>query len=449
MAAITVDTHCARQSKGPLRMNCASWRYLIAFAPALLTLFPPGTAEGLRADGGVSGQPAANIRPPTGSARQAVLRHAFIHVSGGAVTSALANTKFSTRIDFLGMRLGVPGQFSSLSLHPSADANRPPGGDWRFTFADGAGGAWTKSIPTGPQGVIYRLQRKAQPRRHLLLGFSIAGSPAVRGDTLYLSPWTRGMARVEGWIPDRAKSFALGWKGKGSRGQGVHAFQMSVVYYPWPWHPESLRPLQPMPFLSLRVEWPHQGPLWPPDAIVISESFWPFPCFFHSGAGKKVLRALLASGCPANRAELDVRAAKELLQRLSPKESFLLQTVGAIPPDMAPASPEVRKAAMLWEQASYHEFLATQRGGPDAVCTRIAGKDVYALAFNGTRLWHEYFLAFTPSGRLWCVGHANGVKGIRSASDIAASAVNFSGLARVANTGGKAKHRSHNPAPTK
>jgi hypothetical protein len=196
----------------------------------------------------------------------------------------------------------------------------------------------------------------------------------------------------------------------------------------------------------INEEWPRQTGLWPPDKIVIYQVYWPFPSAYF-GADKVVTESLLESGRTRKEAAHDLSAAENDLRKLSPEGSFLLQTMGKVPPEMAHTPLAVRRVAMLLARASFSYFFhgSTQVA---AIFTRAGGKDVYAVscrkksrAFGGP--WFEYYLCFTKSGRLWCVGHQSWETGQRSPAQLAAMAVNLSGLSRslLPSPRGKKWHR--------
>ena len=340
-----------------------------------------------------------------------------------AVRAAFFRFRPKTRIDFLGKRLGVPGRIDFLRLYPVARRGRAVGGFWHFTSSNGAGKSQTKLIPIGPPGYLHRLHWERPAHTGPLLppipGFPPPGSPPAGSFAIYLGAWSNGMARVTGWIPGPTRSLVLSTSGV-PKAHALRAFQIDADYS--------------SATASLQCEWPKQKSLWPPDKIVICESFWPFPSA-RFGAGAVVSKAMLALGLPRAQVGQALATAEKILKRLSPEESFLLQITGVTPPPVRHARKAVRQAVRLFAQASFSYFFhgSTQVA---AIFTRTGGKDVYAVscrkksrAFGGP--WFEYYLCFTKSGRLWCVGHQSWKAGRRTPAQLAAMAVNLSGLSKL------------------
>ncbi|MGC8539749.1 MAG: hypothetical protein ACP5QA_03875 [Phycisphaerae bacterium] len=221
---------------------------------------------------------------------------------------------------------------------------------------------------------------------------------------------------MTGWIPGPTRSLVLSASGV-PKAHALRAFQIDADY-------SSVT-------ASLQCEWPKQKSLWPPDKIVICESFWPFPSA-RFGARAVVSKAMLASGLPRAQVGQALATAEKILKRLSPEESFLLQITGVTPPPVLRAQRAVRQAVRLLAQASFSYFFHGSTHVA-AIFTRAGGKDVYVVscrkksrAFGGP--WFEYYLCFTKSGRLWCVGHQSWETDQRSPAQLAAMAVNLSGL---------------------
>lgn len=361
-------------------------------------------------------------RMPEGAPRYRALRRRVAYVSPQKVAAALARFHPTTHINFLGRQFGVPGSIDFLYLYPTVRSGRADRGSWRFTWRSKAAISHTRLIPIGPAGIFHHLSWPVRPGPKVPLppipGFPPSGSPPAGSFAIYLGAWSDGMARVTGWIPGPTRSFVLSTSGV-PKARALRAFQVDADY-------SSVS-------ASLQCEWPKQKSLWPPDKIVICESFWPFPSAYF-GADKVVTKFLLESGRTPKEAAHDLSAAEDALRKLSPEGSFLLQTMGTVPPEMAHTPLAVRRVAMLLAQASFSYFFHGSTR-VSAIFTRTGGKDVYAVscrrkfsAYGGP--WFEYYLCFTKSGRLWCIGHQSWKTGRRTPAQLAAMAVNLSGLSK-------------------
>lgn len=365
-------------------------------------------------------------RMPEGAPRYRALRRRVVYVSPQKVAAALARFHPTTHINFLGRQFGVPGSIDFLYLYPTVRSGRADRGTWRFTWRSKAGISHTRLIPIGPPGIFHHLSWPVRPGPKVPLppfpGIP-HGAVVLPGSSIYIGAWSKGMARVTGWIPNRAVSFKLSALGV-PRGS-LRAFAMSLQFSDGAAaSPHSAR---------IREEWPRRESLWPPDKIVIYEVYWPFPSAYF-GADRVVTNSLLGSGLTRKEAAGELSAAEDALRKLSPEGSFLLQTLGKVPPEMAHTPLAVRRVAMLLAQASFSYFF---HGSTriSAIFTRIGGKDVYAVscrrkfsAYGGP--WFEYYLCFTKSGRLWCIGHQSWKTGRRTPAQLAAMAVNLSGLSK-------------------
>ena len=367
-------------------------------------------------------------RAPAGAPRYRALRRGVVSVPPQIVAAWLAGFHPRMQINFLTRHFGLRGSNLSFYLYPVVRSGQAGRGTWHFTWGSKTGASHTRLIPIGPPGIFHHLSWPIRPGPKIPLPpfpGTTHGDAGISGFSIYLGAWSKGMARVTGWIPYRAVSFTLSASGVPRR-HPLRAFALSVQYLEGPAaSPHSAR---------INEEWPRQTGLWPPDKIVIYQIYWPFPSAYF-GADKVVTKSILESGRTRKEATHDLSAAEDALRKLSPKGSFLLQTMGKVPPQMAHTPLAVRRVAMLLAQASFSYFFR-ESTHVSAIVTRAGGKDVYAVscrqkswAYGGP--WFEYYLCFTKSGRLWCVGHQSWKTGQRSPAQLAAMAVNLSGLSKA------------------
>jgi|GEM_PF-6784972 len=364
-------------------------------------------------------------RLPESAPRYRGIRHAVIGIPYQTVSAVLARFHPKMNIDFLGKRLGLPGNMAFLYLYPVAREGRASGGIWHFSWADKTGTIQTKLIPVGPAGVVHHLtwsMPKVRGRPLPKFPGIAQRDVVIPGRSVYVGAWSSGMARVSGWIPNSAKSFSLSLSGV-RRNRSLRAFALSVEYSELVDYSAFLG--------SARQEWPRRAALWPPDRIVICESFWPFPSA-RFGAGEVVSKAMLASGLSHAQVAQALTTAEQVLKRLSPEESFLLQISGVTPSAVLHAGKTVRRAVMLLAQASFYRYFR-RSSHFTAATTSLGGKNLYAVACFRKNLatrgaWSEYNLCFTKTGRLWCIGHQRWKTGQRTPVQLAAMAVNLSGL---------------------
>ncbi len=375
-----------------------------------------------------------------------VMAHGVQSISESEVSAALKQIRSNVQMTLLGTHFRIPFRVQSLYFYPVAPPGQAARGTWKFGWAEKGGKTYTKSIPVGPRGAWHKLHwpfappgfrrpYQAPPRGVFM---PKGTSPPPGAFSVYMGAQSPGMARVRGWVPGAARRFWVKWSG------GNHALrtrQVNVSYF----NPLDNRFGDP-PTTRCETEWPSVATMWPPDRIVICESFWGFPAV-RFGAQETVSRSLISAGFPPLEAKQDLANAARLLGKLTPEESFLLQIVGLTPPPLLGARKEVRRTAMLIGQYQFYgQFYRHTRF--TAVATRAGGKDVYVVAgyrklpATGNR-GVEYYLCFTKSGRLWCVGHQSWETGQRSPAQLAAMAVNLSGLSRslLPSPRGKKWHR--------
>ena len=368
--------------------------------------------------------------------RYCAMAHGVQRISQNAVSTALKQIHSRVQMTLLGTPLRIPGRVGSLYFYPVAPRGRTASGIWKFSWAEKAGKTHTKSIPVGPRGAWHRLHWSFAPSGYrrpyhapppgVLLPEEAGPVPPPGSFSIYMGAQSHGMARVRGWVPGAARHFWITWSG------GKYALrtrQVNVSYFNLLGNKFGVPPTT-----RCETEWPSLAAMWPPDRIVICESFWGFPTV-RFGARETVSRSLISAGFPPLEAKQDLANAARLLGKLTPEESFLLQIVGLIPPPLLGAKKEVRRTAMLIGQYQFYgQFYRHTRF--TVVATRAGGKDVYVVAgyrklpATGHR-GVEYYLCFTRSGRLWCVGHQSWKTGQRTPAQLAAMAVNLSGLSKA------------------